>query len=57
MPKYFQDKVAGYYLYYTKHCIVEAMHANASDKRMTEGDLPSFLSELMAVPLCRKEGN
>ena len=24
MPKYFQDKVAGYYLYYTKHCIVEA---------------------------------
>lgn len=45
------------YLYYTKHCIVEAMHAHASDKRMTEGDLPSFLSELMAVPLCRKEGN
>ena len=36
MPKYFQDKVAGYYLYYTKHCIVEAMHAHASDKRMTE---------------------
>ena len=35
MPKYFQDKVAGYYLYYTKHCIVEAMHAHASDKRMT----------------------
>ena len=33
MPKYFQDKVAGYYLYYTKHCIVEAMHAHASDKR------------------------
>ena len=57
MPKYFQDKVAGYYLYYTKHCIVEAMHAHACDKRMTEGDLPSFLSELMAVPLCRKEGN
>ena len=24
-------------MYYTKHCIVEAMHAHASDKRMTEG--------------------
>jgi hypothetical protein len=57
MPKYFQDKVAGYYLYYTKHCIVEAMHAHASDKRMTEGDLPSFLSGLMAALLCRKKEN
>ena len=57
MPKYFQDKVAGYYLYYTKHCIVEAMHAHASDKRMTEGGSAKFLSELMAVPLCRKEEN
>ena len=36
MPKYFQDKVAGYYLYYTKHCIIECMHAHASDKRLTE---------------------
>ena len=42
MPKYFQDKVAGYYLYYTKHCIVEAMHAHASDKRMTEGGSAKF---------------
>ena len=57
MPKYFQDKVAGYYLYYTKHCIVEAMHAHASDKRMTELDLPSFLSGQMAALLCRKKEN
>ena len=42
MPKYFQDKVAGYYLYYTKHCIVEAMHAHACDKRMTEGGSAKF---------------
>jgi len=57
MPKYFQDKVAGYYLYYTKHCIVEAMHAHASDKRMTEGGSASFLSGLMAALLCRKKEN
>lgn len=37
MPKYYPDKIAGYYLYYTKHCIVECMHVHASDRRMTEG--------------------
>lgn len=26
MPKYFEYKVCGYYLYYTSHCIIEAMH-------------------------------
>ncbi len=36
MPKYFQNKIAGYYLYYTKHCIVECMHAHASDRKLTE---------------------
>ena len=42
MPKYFQDKIAGYYLYYTKHCIIECMHAHASDKRLTEGGSAKF---------------
>ena len=36
MPKYFQDKVAGYYLYFTMHCVIECMHAHASDKKLTE---------------------
>ena len=42
MPKYFQDKVAGYYLYYTKHCIIECMHAHASDRRLTEAGSAKF---------------
>lgn len=42
MPKYFQDKIAGYYLYYTKHCIIECMHAHASDKRLTEAGSAKF---------------
>ena len=42
MPKYSRDKVAGYYLYYTKHCIVEAMHAHASDKELTEAGSAKF---------------
>ena len=36
MPKYFDFKVAGYYLYYTSHCIIEAMHVHASDTKLTE---------------------
>lgn len=36
MPKYFDFKVSSYYLYYTSHCIIEAMHVHASDKKLTE---------------------
>lgn len=36
MPKYYDFKVAGYYLYFTSHCIIECMHVHASDKKMTE---------------------
>lgn len=36
MPKYCQDKVFGHYLYFTSHCIIEAMHAHASDEELSE---------------------
>lgn len=42
MPKYYQEKVAGYYLYYTKHCVIEAMHAHASDKKLSESGSAKF---------------
>jgi hypothetical protein len=42
MPKYYQEKVAGYYLYYTKHCVIEAMHAHASDRKLTEEGSAKF---------------
>lgn len=28
--------ICGYYLYFTSHCIIEAMHVHASDRRLTE---------------------
>lgn len=37
MPKYYDFKVCGYFLYFTAHCIVECMHVHASDSRLTEG--------------------
>lgn len=42
MPKYYQFKICGYYLYYTSHCIIEAMHAHASDKKLTETGSAKF---------------
>lgn len=42
MPKYYQYQIAGYYLYYTSHCIIECMHVHASDKKLTEGGSAKF---------------
>ena len=36
MPKYYQFKVAGYYLYFTSKCIIECFHVHASDRQLTE---------------------
>jgi hypothetical protein len=42
MPKYYQFKVAGYYLYFTSKCIIEAMHVHASDRKLTESGSAKF---------------
>lgn len=42
MPKYFDFKVCGYYLYFTAHCIVECMYVHASDAKLTEGGSAKF---------------
>ena len=36
MPKYTSDIVAGYTLYFTSKCVIEAMHVHASDRALTE---------------------
>lgn len=36
MPKYYEFMICGYYLYFTSHCVIEAQHVHASDRRMTE---------------------
>lgn len=42
MPKYYDFLICGYYLYFTSHCVVEAMHVHASDKRLTEAGSAKF---------------
>lgn len=36
MPKYTNDIIAGYTLYFTSKCIIVAMHVHASDSALTE---------------------
>lgn len=43
MPKYYDFMICGYYLYFTSHCIVEAMHVHASDRHLKNQVLPSCL--------------
>ena len=42
MPKYYQDKVFGHYLYFTSHCIIEAMHAHVSNEELSEEGAAKF---------------
>ncbi len=46
MPKYYNYKVAGYYLYFTSFCTVECMHVHASDRKlMEEGSAKFFVKD------------
>ena len=46
MPKYYEFMICGYYLYFTSHCVIEAKHVHASDRRMTEaGSAKLFVRE------------
>lgn len=42
MPKYYQDKICGYYLYFTSFCVIECMHVHASDRKLTEEGSAKF---------------
>ena len=42
MPKYYEFKVAGYYLYFTSSCVIECMHVHASNSRLTESGSAKF---------------
>ena len=46
MPKYYDFKVSGYYLYFTSFFFIECMHAHASDRKLTEaGSAKLFVKE------------
>lgn len=42
MPKCYDFLVCGYYLYFTSHCVVEAMHVHASDRQLRKAGAAKF---------------
>lgn len=56
MPKYFDFKVCGYYLYFTSKCIVECMHVHASDTRLTEAGSAKFFVKANGDTEIMKQG-
>ena len=56
MPKYYPFKVAGYFLYYTSHCIIECMHVHASDKKLTESRSAKFFVKEDGTTILKRKG-
>ena len=56
MPKYYEFKVCGYYLYYTAHCVIEAMHVHASDKKLSEAGSAKFFVKSNGETLVQDKG-
>ena len=56
MPKYFSFKVAGYFLYFTSKCIIEAFHVHASDSKLTEESSAKFFVKGNGDTIIQKRG-
>lgn len=56
MPKYYEFKVCGYYLYYTASCVIEAMHVHASDRKLTEAGSAKFFVKSNGDITVEKQG-
>ena len=57
MPKYFRDKIANHYLYFTAQCIVEAMHVHASDGKLTEANSAKFFVRQDGSSVLQRRGD
>lgn len=57
MPKYYRDKIANHYLYFTSQCIVEAMHVHASDKKLNEATSAKFFVREDGSSIMKKRGD
>jgi len=56
MPKYYEFKVAGYFLYFTSHCIIECMHVHASDNKLTEAGSAKFFVKENGDSIMQEQG-
>ena len=56
MPKYYPNKVYGYYLYYTSFCVIECMHVHASDSTLSEGGSAKFFVRSDGSTVLQRQG-
>lgn len=56
MPKYYEYKIAGYYLYFTSSCTLECMHVHASDRKLTEAGSAKFFVKGNGDTIVQKRG-
>ena len=56
MPKYYEFKICGYYLYFISKCIVEAMHVHASDSKLAETGSGKFFVKENGDSVVRNKG-
>lgn len=56
MPKYYDFKICGYYLYFTAHCIIECMHVHASDRKLTEAGSAKFFVKSNGDTIVQNQG-
>lgn len=56
MPKYYEYKIAGYYLYFTSYCVIECMHVHASDRRLMEAGSAKFFVKENGDTLVQNRG-
>lgn len=57
MPKYYDFMVCGYFLYFTSHCVVEAMHVHAGDRRLTEVGSAKFFVKGNGDTVTKEQGD
>ena len=56
MPKYYEYKIEGYYLYFTSFCTVECMHVHASDRELKEAGSAKFFVKENGDSVLQKRG-
>lgn len=56
MPKYYDFMICGYYLYFTSHCIIEAMHVHVSNRRLTESGSAKFFVKRNGDTVVKERG-
>ncbi len=56
MPKHYDYKVFGYYLYFTSSCTLECMHVHASDRKLSEAGSAKFFVKGDGSTIVQKRG-